>query len=470
MTALSRRAALYKDVVLDRLADSTNVAQFASFGPGDPPTLRRIRVWGHVPDQVASVEQIARILLERSIEHSANVRSYDPNEPKGRDFVYGVTRAAEISATVRRLAALGLYTIVNETIDVNDGGVSGVSYGGILEFAPGDTPRCVEKPGAASLPRDLGLDLLETVYGFQPSLDYDDRVRVEFSIHPLRRGFRRQHTVIWEEETAESVRLVPNISWPNKFSRLIGDKAFGLLLANAIGLAVPATTVVARRVAPFRFGRSTGSREYWIRTCPMEPVPGRFTTRRGWVDPFQLLLTEDPEGEWISSVLAQEGVDGAYSGAAAGTGDGLLIEGVAGTGEEFMQGSVPPQPLPRQISSDVEALYWSAAKTFGAVRFEWVHDGSMPWVVQLHAGLTSTRGRVIYPGQAKIEHRFRVEEGLEALRRLIAEVEGTGEGILLIGQVGLTSHFGDVLRGAHIPARLEPTEVGPENHRARRVG
>jgi hypothetical protein len=32
-------------------------------------------------------------------------------------------------------------------VDIEDGGVSGVAYGDMLEFAPGDTPRYVEKPG-----------------------------------------------------------------------------------------------------------------------------------------------------------------------------------------------------------------------------------------------------------------------------------------------------------------------------------
>ena len=51
-----------------------------------------------------------------------------------------------------RLAGEGYLTIVNETIDIHDGGISGVALAGIVEFAPDDTPRAVEQPGVAALP------------------------------------------------------------------------------------------------------------------------------------------------------------------------------------------------------------------------------------------------------------------------------------------------------------------------------
>jgi hypothetical protein len=58
-----------------------------------------------------------------------------------------------------------------------------------------------------------------------------------------------------ELEPADPVAQRRRLTWPNRFSRLLGDKAFGLLVADLHGLPVPATTVVGRRVAPFRFGR-----------------------------------------------------------------------------------------------------------------------------------------------------------------------------------------------------------------------
>jgi hypothetical protein len=449
----------FKDAILDRLAESANVAQFVSFGPGSAP-LRYTRVHDWEPDaEDLSVEVALERLLERSGEGSVNIRSFLPDQPKSHDFLYGLTRADEAASALRRLAARGLHTIANETIDVNDGGVSGVSYADVLEFAPGDTPRCVEKPGTASFPRKPGLRLLQTVYGFRPDLDHDRSLRIEFSVHPLKRGYRHGHTIVWEEEQTEELNLPIDITWPNRFSRLLGDKAFGLLVADVVGLPVPAATVVARALAPFRFGQPTGSGEYWIRTCPAEQVPGRFTTARGWLDPFALLAKEDPEGNAIASVLAQEGVDATFSGALIATSDGrTVVEGVAGSGDRFMQGAVGPQPLPSEIVADVETTYAAAAEHLGPVRFEWVHDGSVVWIVQLHKGATAATARTIYPGEAAVEHRFPIERGLEALRALIDGL-GPGEGVVLIGNVGVTSHFGDVLRRRQIPSRIEATET-----------
>lgn len=447
----------FKDQVLDRLAQTSNVAQFVSFSPGLTPSARFAHIRGIAPNyRFASIDKAIEALLDQCADQSVNVRSFDPQQPKAHDFIYGIAKAEIAALEVRRLAADGLHTIVNETIDVNDGGVSGVSYAGLLEFAPGDTPRAVEKPGTASLPRALGLKVLESVYGFRPSLDHPPEERVEFSLHPLRRGTANQHTVIWEVERAESLLLPASVTWPNRFSRFIGDKAFGLLIAAAIELPVPLTTVVSRGMAPFTFGRSTGSHEFWIRTCPREQMPGKFTTRRGWLDPFRLMSVEDPEGNFIASILAQEGVDAKYSGATVAGADGQpIVEGVLGSGEDFMQGRVAPQALPSAVVGDVLASYASAAERLGAVRFEWVHDGRYAWIVQLHTGATVTEGNVIYPGSPSVEHQFPVENGLESLRALAAQIEGTGEGIVLVGQIGVTSHLGDILRRARIPSRVQ---------------
>ena len=276
-------------------------------------------------------------ILSRSPEHSVNIRSFDPLDPKSREFIYGLKEVDAIQDAVHRLAACGLYTIINETIDIDDGGVSGVLLGDIIEFAPGDTPRCVEKPGTAALPRQLGLHLLETVYGFSPTLDYQHHTRVEFSIHPLRRGFLRDHTIIWELEDVGVNHAKANIHWPNLFSRFIGDKLYGLLIASLLELPVPKTTVISRKIAPFSFGNPTGSTEVWIRTCPNVQVPGKFTTQHGWIDPFQLMADEDPNGDMIASIIAQAGVEATYSGALMVSEEGkITIEGTKGFGEEFM--------------------------------------------------------------------------------------------------------------------------------------
>jgi hypothetical protein len=450
----------YKDEVLDDLARRGNIAQFVSFAPGPDPTLRYAHIRGAEIGDEAPLHEAAEALLKASAEGSINLRSFHPHQPKSHEFIYGITSGTRSADEVRRLSAKGLYTILNETVDVLDGGVSGVAYGGLIEFAPEDTPRCVEKPGVASLPRALGMRILRTVYGFLPSLDYGDAVRVEFSIHPLRRGLRAEHTIIWEEEEIDGLALAPgSLTWPNRFSRFIGDKAFGLLVADAIGLRVPFTRVVSRRIAPYEFGVRTNTDEYWVRTAPFEPIPGHFTTRRGWIDPFELLEREDPEGELVPAVLSQEGVPAAHSGAAFVGPDGAIVEGVAGEGEAFMQGDQPPRDLPIRVIRDVKAALNAASQHLGPVRVEWVHDGDELWIVQLHRGSAPSTGLMIYPGTPKTEHAFDIANGLEALRGLVDAIAGTGDGIVLNGAVGLTSHFGDVLRRGRVPSRIEvPTQ------------
>lgn len=447
----------YKDEVLDRLAAERNVAQFVSFGPGPDPLVRYSRMHGYSPNHpFTSTAEAVEALLTASPDHSVNVRSFAPEQPKSHEFIYGIQSVEDTLTAVRRIVAGGLHTIVNETIDVKDGGVSGVAYACVLEFAPGDTPRCVEKPGTVTLPFAAGIRLLEIVYGFKPSLDDSPDTRVEFSLHPLPRGHRDDHTVIWEVEHLPTPPLKAEIQWPNHFSRFLGDKAFGLLVADVLGLPVPAAVVIGRHVAPFRFGLSTGTGEYWIRTCPSEQLPGRFTTRRGWIDPFALMAAEDPDGGLITSVLAQEGVKAAYSGALIASANGeIAVEGVKGSGEAFMQGTAPPEALPQEAVAAVLALHARASEVLGPIRMEWVYDGKSAWVVQLHRGAVPSVGQILFPGRAHFYHRFDVVQGLEALRSLVQEVRGTGEGISLVGGVGVTSHFGDVLRLARIPSRVE---------------
>jgi hypothetical protein len=446
----------FKDQVLDDLAEAANVAQFVSFGPDVTLPQRFSRVHGYPANhRFPSPEKAIEALLERSVGASVNVRSFHPTSPKGRSFIYGLRRREEVMDTLRGLAGDRLYTIVNETIDVHDGGVSGVVLGDVVEFAPDDTPRCVEAPGTAALERRAGLRLLETVYGFRPALNFDDQQRVEFSLHPLRVGVRHEHTIIWEIEQVNAVAIAPTPTWPNRWSRVLGDKAFGLLVADLFGFPVPMTTVIGRRIAPFRFGKPTGSGETWIRTCPTEQMPGRFTTMRGWIDPFRLLTAEDPDGKTIASVLTQSGVNSQYAGASLPGPDGRsIIEGVAGFGDQFMVGASPPVTLPPEVVRDVEALVKQASSRLGSIRMEWAHDGREVWVLQLHQAGESGLDSTIVPGETARWRPYDPQDGLEALRTLIELVASRGEGIVVTGEVGVTSHVGDLLRKAGVPARF----------------
>jgi hypothetical protein len=446
----------FKDAVLDRLAGDGNVAQFVSFSPDCRLQQRFSRVRGYPPNHVfESARSAVSSLLDASASLSVNIRSFHPLQPQANEFIYGLTDGGEVVLTLERIAGEGLHTIVNETIDIADGGVSGVILDDVIEFAPEDTPRAVEKPGIAAFSTDLGLQILEIVYGVAPRRPGPGS-RVEFSLHPLRTGYRGEHVILWESEKVDAVPPLNRISWPNRFSRFLGDKVFGLLIAHLFGFRVPETLAIPRKLAPFRFGTSPGTTEVWTRTSPPEPVPGKFTTRKGYVDAFKLIQQEDPSGQEIASVLVQRAVESRFAGAAATQAEGSpLIEGVAGTGEAFMQGAMPPTELPGELESEVRETSERLFASLGPVRFEWAHDLHHLWVLQLQASSEIFGGQTIYPGRAVVEHRFDVQEGLEALRSLAESLIGSGEGIVLAGSVGVTSHFGDVLRRARIPSRID---------------
>lgn len=445
-----------KDRSLDELARVGNVAQFVSFSPiGGRPIQQFSRVAGFEANHVfPSNGGAIAALLAASPERTINIRSFEPQSPRSRDFHYGIPDAERALALADRLIGEGLFVIANETVDVADGGVSGVVQGGVIEFAPDDTPRCVEKPGTASLPVKWGLSILRNVYGFEPELVDAGRGRLEFSIHPKPRGWKRTHTLMWEYEASDSAPAEASLVWPNRFSRHIGDKAFGLLVADAMGFSVPRTMAIARRVAPFEFGVPTGSLEVWTRTCPFEQEPGRFTTAKGWLDPFKLLSNEDPDGRLIASVLSQSAVPARYSGAVITDRDGLpVIEGTRGEGDSFMLGHRSPEQLPEGILADVRRTYDEVAASAGPVRFEWVHDGEQVWLVQLHKGGTATAAATLVPGEPPEWAVFKASQGLEALREFLAALPAD-VGVRIEGDIGLTSHIADLLRKTKRPARI----------------
>jgi len=166
------------------------------------------------------------------------------------------------------------------------------------------------------------------------------------------------------------------------------------------------------------------------------------------------MAEEDPEGKKIASVLAQEGINAKYSGSLIVDREGgLIIQGVEGYGDNFMLGRAIDD-MPDNIQESVRELYQRAANLLGPVRFEWVHDREMAWLVQMHQGATASLGATIFPGEASLYHRFDVKKGVDALRDLIGRT-GSNEGIVLVGRVGITSHLGDLLRKARIPSRIE---------------
>lgn len=443
----------YKDEQLDQLAALGNVAQFISFSPGKHQRFSRI-AGEPANKRYRTASSAICALLESSSERRINIRSFTPEKRQGNEFVYGLDRAEDALSAIDRLSLSGMYVIANETIDVNDGGVSGVAQGGLFEFAPGATPRIVETGAVTTLDTEHAKKVLHKVYNACPTLPTEESLRVEFSIHPLKRGVRKDHTILWEAEESSAGALHAELRWPNLFSELIGDKTFGLLVADSFGFRVPHTTVLCRKIPPFSFGTSTGEDLLWMRTAPRQAEPGLFPTVRGWTDPFKL-MEDNVQPEKLASVLVQQEVKAQFSGAMiTSKNGGAIIEGVKGFGDDFMLGKSGPAKLPSAVHSLAEELHSDLRKQLGRVRIEWAYDGEKIWVIQLQQITIESSGKTIVAGTSDREITFEASKGLDALRALIQSEGDRSFSICLVGNIGMTSHFADVLRRHKIPSRI----------------
>ncbi len=220
-------------------------------------------------------------------------------------------------------------------------------------------------------------------------------------------------------------------------------------------------------MAPFSFGQRTGTDEYWIRTCPEIPVPGYYPTELGWEDPFELMQIAKKKAIGdniqtpIMNIISQESVEPKWSGALIPDYENgsATIEGVGGRGDEFMIGK-NREKLPDNVKESVLQLYRKALKHIGLVKIEWVYDGKRAWCVQLHRAMSSEiEASTIVSENSDVKYiEFRTEKGLNELRKLIESIKNQPLGIKLIGDVGITSHFGDLLRKSKIPSKIQMTK------------
>lgn len=112
----------------------------------------------------SKIDVIDRLIIA-SNNKSVNVRSFSKESVSGNRFVMGLSSVQDVLNVVDQNTKDGLDSIVNENIDIMDHGVSGVILGDIVEFSPYDTPRCVEKDGTCRLGLEMGIEILESVYG-----------------------------------------------------------------------------------------------------------------------------------------------------------------------------------------------------------------------------------------------------------------------------------------------------------------
>ncbi|OPA78247.1 hypothetical protein BFG05_03290 [Campylobacter pinnipediorum subsp. pinnipediorum] len=461
---------LLKDDKLFEIIKSNygNIAQFISISPKNIEKPKLVVINNLNSYESLNIKSLIMKLIDSSRSGMVNIRSFSKVSAKGHKLHYGKEKKdiEEILQIIKANASNNMYSIINENIDIKDGGVSGVVLGNIIEFSPDDTPKCVEKDGICKFGKELGYMLLKKVYGFVPNINFTKDYRVEFSIHPNKEGVNKEHTILWEYEKFENYNYNEKISWPNNFSKFLGDKVFGLLIADCLGFNIPYTTVISRRVAPFTFGKHTGSSEKWFRTCPLVKEPGKYITKDSWLDPFDTIASEEKKGNQkmnLASVISQESVEAKFSGASIVSKNFKddIIEGVIGKGDSFMVGLEPSQKLPKNILNKILEVHNKLRSHMdilgNKLSIEWVCDGKKVWVVQLNQlknDSTITSQHTIVDKHASSFIKFNTDEGLDALRLLINEIKNTDVGIELVGNIGITSHFGDILRQNNISSYI----------------
>lgn len=449
-----------KDDKLNKLYNEKyNIARFISISPN-----MKIK-YAHITENYNhnnNIKQTITDLINHSNSKSVNIRSFSLDKEKGNPVIFNkkVEDIDKIISIIENNCKENKFSIINENIDINDGGISGIIMGNIIEFAPNDTPKCVDKPDVCHMPKEMGFYILKKVYGFKPNIPNDKNLRIEFSIHPNREGVFNKHTIIWEYEEIKNTEYNEKITYPNKFSRFIGDKVFGLLVADYLKNPVPKTTVIARNIPPFTFGSETNLHEKWIRTAPIVKQSGQFYSGNRWVDPFELMIEEEKKGENkinIASIISQNAVDAKYSGAMLIIENLTQIEGVKGNGDEFMLRLKKAENLPNELVellTDLANDMQRKSNILGNISIEWVYDGEIIWIVQMNQIKSKINQSVIVEGKPDYYEKFYKKDGLDNLRKLVRKLETTNIGIELIGDVGVCSHFGDLLRIANIPSFL----------------
>ena len=119
-----------------------------------------------------------------------------------------------------------------------------------------------------------------------------------------------------------------------------------------------------------------------------------------------------------------------------------------------MLGRRAPESLPNDVIGDVRAMTAQLRHSLGRVRTEWAHDGSTAWLLQVHVEEDRAGTAFISPGKATQWLRFDPRDGLDRLREIIDDASVLGKGIEITRPVGVTSHVGELLREAQIPARI----------------
>jgi hypothetical protein len=458
---------LPRDTRVAQLRNNHNVAQFISF---NDDLTARICVLRKASSSTSNPEMLLSALFEGALNQRVNVRIFKPATSTGAALFINVNSVEGVIAILTAQRAIGGYSIVSETIDVDDGGVAGVLYGDVVEFTQGSTPKFVDQQRSGIFPqmrREAAERMLRTVYGSDVNFSrFAPDERVEFSTHPGDCGTQPGKFLIWDcYQVTPQKQVIPRLIWPNSFSEWMGDKCFGLLAAWSSGFLVPKVVAFLHpllsrdddgsnpRWTPpngLLFGDETDSAGTWTRTCPIRPVPGRYPTYNFRSDPLELMLRIDPEGEVIRSCLVQQDVGAEYSGAAQMWHDGVRIEGVKGQGARLMKGTQSPQQLPTFVEQSIQKLSEDIKSVYGLCRFEWAWQNHRAWLLQINQIQGQSQSMTALGTIRQGYLKFDPDLGLAELDRIISLAKLQDRDVLVTKQVGLTSHVCELLNQSQL--------------------
>lgn len=453
-----------------------NVAQFFSVSPVvedcTMDDFMRMRAkCRRIKPSINNVEdtrivELVDTLLSQSNSGKVSIRTFTRDQSSGNPLKLGLSNRDEILNILYKNSIDGYYSIVNEYIDICDGGVSGVICNDVIEFSPNDTPRCVEKDGVCRLPARIGIKMLRIIYGVNIGFLWKKNKRIEFSIHTKKIGYLDKLYTVWEitdtNEFDENIK-VP-IMYPNNFSKHIGNKTFGLILAHILGLNVPSGIVINRNIRPFTLTTNPKRLpdDTIMRPAPSIKLPGEIDSKFEYTDVFEFMK----EGmENVPSLILQERVLAEYSGAAQITEDCQRcdIEGVQGFGDKFMLGMQEPGELPSKVIDKLEGSFDKIKEyreLLGDINLEWVYSDRV-WIVQFDCVNNENKAisftteepeswvQIAVPETNLKQFRESVEDLLEQ-----RDITGTNFGIEIRGNIGMLSHYGDIIREYNIPAKI----------------
>ena len=458
----------HKSWVLNDIAymKNGNVAQFVSFDDKGKVEYYSLKedVWE--PDY-RNKALLLNNLLKYATYGKVNIRTYKLDDNMSHPFIQNLSTIDEIYSYLEKFKEQKLYTIVSETVVTNDGGVSGIMDSDIVEFAPGITPRDIENLSSieiAKLPREMGCAILECIYGTTLApFKYEKNKRIEFSTHPKPIGSSNNNKLFWQIDKSTAHIDAPDICWPNSFSKMIGDKTYGLMVAYFLGFNVPCTTVYNKndRVPNFTFGRYTKSKKVWTRSCPSESQPGKYPTFPKYVksSKFFKLCGDYPD---MVACIHQDEVNAKYSGGMIIDRDyNVWIDGVKGFGDHFMMGDVNNTiQLPDKIYKLVKVVGLELSRKINnSIKVEWVVDHNNEfWVLQLRVDDSVKACSTIVDVECfgnYVEYDPLGDTGLIKLRKLVDDIKDTGDGIVVKRKIGITSHVADILRKNKIPSYVD---------------